>query len=62
MSAPLYWLGKTLQLSGLVAALVALPAGFMAEESQRMTHELGLLALGVAVFALGRLVEGWARR
>lgn len=62
MSASLVWLGRALQVSGLVTALYALPAGLFAEESRRMTLELGLLATGVAVFGLGRLLEGWARR
>lgn len=62
MSRSLYWFGRTLQLSGLVTTLYALPAGFFAEESKRMTYELGLLALGAAVFGLGRLVEAWGRR
>lgn len=58
MSAPVFWIGRTLQLSGLITALYALPAGLLAEESMRMTWELGLLALGSAVFAVGRLIEG----
>ncbi len=62
MSAPVYWLGKTLQLSGLVTTLYALPVGLFSEQSQRMNRELGLLLLGAAVFAVGRLVEGWGRR
>ena len=62
MSAPVYWLGKTLQLSGLVTTLYALPVGLFSEPSQRMNRELGLLFLGAAVFAVGRLVEGWGRR
>jgi hypothetical protein len=58
MSSPAFWIGRTLQLSGLVTALYALPAGLWAEEPMRMTWELGLLALGSAIFALGRFIEG----
>jgi hypothetical protein len=61
MSAPLFWVARTLQLSGLVTTLWALPAGFLAEESKRMTYELGLLVLGAAVFCLGRWMEGSTR-
>jgi hypothetical protein len=62
MSAPARWIGKALQLSGLITALYALPAGLFAEESTRMTWELGLLAAGAAVFALGRLIEASGAR
>jgi hypothetical protein len=62
MSAPAFWIGRSLQLSGLVTALYALPAGWFAEESMRMTWELGLLALGSGIFAIGRLIEGSSRR
>lgn len=61
MSAPARWLARFLQISGLVTALYALPAGFLAEEPKRMTYELGLLSVGAAVFWIGRLIEGRTR-
>jgi len=61
VSSPLFWIARTLQLSGLVTTLYAIPAGFLAEEPMRMTYELCLLALGAAVFILGRALEGLAR-
>jgi hypothetical protein len=61
MSATAYWVGRFLQLSGLITTLYALPVGLFAEESKRMGYELGLLALGVLAFGLGRWIENRGR-
>ncbi len=52
-----HWLARFLQLSGLITTLYALPVGLFAEESRRMEYELGLLALGVLIFGLGRWIQ-----
>lgn len=57
-------LGKLLQ----VAALALLPLGMYLElsgalgRSGGLSQMLILLAVGVAMFSIGRLVEGYARR
>ncbi len=59
--AATYWLARFLQLSGLITTLYAIPVGLLAEEPRRMEYELGLLALGVLIFGLGRWIQNRGR-
>ncbi len=61
MPAGAYWIGRFLQLSGLLTTLYALPVGLFATESKRMEYELGLLALGVVLFGLGWIIQSRSR-
>ncbi len=58
---PVYYIGKTLELMGIVCLGAALylglfnPLGY--SETQAMGAEMGFLALGIVVFFVGRLIE-----
>lgn len=56
-----YYIGKTLELMGIVCLGAALFLGLVNpydySEAQAMGVEMGFLALGVIVFFIGRLIE-----
>ena len=56
-----YYIGKTLELMGIVCLGAALYLGifnpFGYSETQAMGAEMGFLALGIIVFFVGRLIE-----
>ena len=57
----MYYIGKTLELMGIVCAGAALFIGlvnpFGYTETQAMGAEMGFLALGIIVFFIGRQIE-----
>lgn len=57
----MYYIGKTLELMGIVCLGAALFLGIVNpydySETKAMGVEMGFLALGVIVFFLGRLIE-----
>ena len=57
----LYYIGKTLELMGIVCLGAALYLGlfnpFGYSEAKAMGVEMGFLALGIIVFFIGRLIE-----
>jgi hypothetical protein len=52
-----FYIGKGLQIAGLVGVGVALFAGMVHETQGAMVKELGGAALGFALFWAGRLLE-----
>ena len=56
-----YYIGKTLELMGIVCLGAALFLGlvnpFEYSEAKAMGVEMGFLALGIIVFFVGRLIE-----
>lgn len=57
----MYYIGKTLELMGITCLAAALFLGvfnpFGYSETKAMGVEMGLLALGVVIFFVGRLIE-----
>ncbi len=57
----MYYIGKTLELMGIVCLGTALYLGFFNpygySESKAMGVEMGFLTLGVLIFFVGRLIE-----
>jgi hypothetical protein len=58
----LYKLGRLLQVAGLILLPVAIAGNVAREDEVNLKTSLTLSALGVAVFALGWLLQQAARR
>ncbi len=57
----MYYIGKTLELMGIVCLVAALYLGLVNpygySPNKAMGVEMGFLALGIIVFFIGRLIE-----